>query len=97
VERKGVFLAISSDDDLEVIFAKALKGLLRRMLVVITEFKERSFFDIHEAIPGDFTAIPHDGDSFPENEKATCFHIWNPWFGVYAEGFERDCQDGRLD
>jgi hypothetical protein len=32
---KGVFLAISNAVDLEVIFAKALKELTRRMLIMI--------------------------------------------------------------
>ena len=80
---KDVFVDISSSADLEVIFAKALKELPRRMLIVVPEWKERSFFDLHEAIPGEFTAIPNDADAFLENGEATGFRIWNSWFGVY--------------
>jgi hypothetical protein len=32
--------------------------------MVVLEWKERKYFDIHAAITGDFLAVPHDADSF---------------------------------
>ena len=63
------------------------------MLIVIPEFKERAFFDLHAAIPGEFIAIPHDADAFLESEQATGFRIWNFWPGVYLL---KDLKDAAL-
>ena len=43
-----IFVDIGKAADLEVIFAKALKELPRRLLIVIPEWKERTFYDLHE-------------------------------------------------
>ena len=95
---KDVFVDVSSAAELEVIFVKALKELLRIMLLIIPEWKERAFFDIHDAIPGEFEAISHDAHSFLENREATGFLIWTSWLGVYfLKDFKKDCQDRRLD
>ena len=53
------------------------------MLIVISEWKERAFFDIHDGIPGEFETIPDDADSFLENEEDSGLPIWNSWLGVY--------------
>ena len=64
-KNKQVFLDIGKAADLEVIFAKAVKALPRRLLIVIPEWKERTFYDLHEYVLGEFVAIPHDdSDSF---------------------------------
>ena len=70
---------------MEVIFAKALKELPRRLLIVIPECKERTFYDLHEYVLGEFVAIPHDSDSFVESGEVTGFRICNSWLGLYEQ------------
>jgi len=42
-KNKQAFVDIGKAADLEVIFSKALKELPRRLLIVISEWKERTF------------------------------------------------------
>jgi len=80
-----IFVDIGKAADLEVIFAKALKELPRRLLIVITAWKERTFYDLYEYVLGEFVAIPHDTDSFVESGEVTGFRIWNSWLGLYEQ------------
>ena len=72
-KNKQVFVDIGKTADLEVIFGKGLKELPRRLLIVIPEWKERTFYDLHEYVLGEFVAIPHDSDSFVESGEVTGF------------------------
>ena len=76
-KNKQVFVDIRKAGDLEVIFAKALKEFPRRLLIVIPEWKERTFYDLYEYVLGEFFAIPHDSDSFVESVEVTGCQIWN--------------------
>ena len=49
-KNKQFFVDIGKAPDLEVIFAKALKELPRRLLIVIPEWNERTFYDLHEYV-----------------------------------------------
>jgi len=49
-KNRDVLIDISAAADLEIVFSKALKELPRRILMVITEWRERKFFDVHSAI-----------------------------------------------
>ena len=68
-KNKQVFVDIGKAADLEVIFAKALKELPRRLLIMIPEWRERTLYDLHEYVLGEFVAIPHDSDSVVESER----------------------------
>jgi len=59
--------------DLEVIFAKSLEELPQRLLMVISEWKKRLFYDVQDAMHGDFKVIFHDAKSFVEKREGTGF------------------------
>jgi len=67
-----------------MIFAKALKEKPKRILIVIPEWKERKFFDIHSAIHADFISVSHDADAFIAEDDPAGFRIWNCWVGCYT-------------
>jgi len=83
-KNKHVFLDIGKAADLELIFAKAVKELPRRLVIVIPEWKERTFYDLREYVLGEFVTIPQDSDSFVESGEVTGFRIWNSWLGLYV-------------
>ena len=62
-----------------------MKELPRRLLIVIPEWEERTFYDLHEYVLGEFVAIPHDSYSFVESGEVTGFRIWNSWLGLYVQ------------
>ena len=68
-----------------MIFAKSLNELPRRLLIVIPEWKDRTFYVLHEYVFGEFVAIPHDSDSFIESGDVTRFRIWNSWLGLFGQ------------
>ena len=64
MEEQQVFVDTSDAADLEMSSAKALKEQPKRVLMVIPEWKERNFFDIHSATHADFISVSHDADAF---------------------------------
>jgi len=45
------------------------------LLILIPEWKERAFYDLHEYVLGEFVAIPHVSDSFVKRGELTGFRI----------------------
>lgn len=83
-KNRDILVDISDAADLEMIFAKALKEQPKRILIVIPEWKERKFFDIHSAIHADFISVSHDADAFIAGDDPAGFRIWNCWVGCYT-------------
>jgi hypothetical protein len=74
-KNRDIFVDISDAADLEIIFAKALKEQPKRILIVIPEWKERKFFDIHSAIHADFISVSQDADAFIAGDDPAGFRI----------------------
>jgi len=82
-KNKQVFVDIGKAAGVEVIFAKALNDLPRRLVILIPESKERTFYNLHQYVLGEFVPIPHDSDSFVKRREVTRFRIWKSWLGLY--------------
>ena len=66
-------------------FANALKELPRRIVMVIPEWRERKFFDVHCAIDAeDFYSVSHDADAFIVDQDPAVFRLWDCWMGYYS-------------
>ena len=61
---KQVSIDGGSASDLVNILSKSLKKLPKKLLIVFSEWKVRAFLEMHEAVPGDFVAVPHAADPF---------------------------------
>jgi hypothetical protein len=84
-KNRDVLIDISAAADLEIVFSKALKELPRRILMVITEWRERKFFDVHSAIDAeDFYSVSHDADAFLVDQDPAGFRLWDCWMGYYS-------------
>ena len=74
-----------------------MKELPKRLLIVIPEWKERSFFEMQDAALGDFAVVSQDADVFGRWEcnwipSLVCLNGC-----LYSEGSEGYFQARRLD
>jgi len=83
-ENREVFADISDAADLEMVFVKALKEQPKRILMVIPEWKQRKFFDIHSAIHAVFISVSQDADAFLVGDDPAGFRIWDCSVGSYT-------------
>ena len=99
-KNRDVFIDISAAADLEIVFARALKELPRRILMVIPEWRERKFFDVHSGIDAeDFYSVSHDADVFLVDQGPAGFRLWDCWMGYYSlkdlkNGWVKDLMSG---
>ena len=80
---KCVFVDINQSADLEEILLKAVKDLPKKLLVLLPEWKERSFWSTHEGIVGDQVSLPLDEDVFLADGEPAGFRLWNCWVGLF--------------